>query len=42
MESCPGDNIGAVKKGAVVVRRRDESVAAAERALDKSLVTGDK
>ena len=28
MDNCHGDNIGAVKKGAVVGRRRDESVAA--------------
>ena len=28
MEPCHGDNIGAVKKGAVVGRRRDESAAA--------------
>ena len=29
MEPCHSDNIGAVKKGAVVGRRRDESVACA-------------
>ena len=31
MDNCHSDNIGAVKKGAVVGRRRDKSVAARVR-----------